>query len=190
MTASRKQLDIIGFCLIATVTGIGGGTLRDLLLGGRVFWVYQPSYVILCLSVALALFLGASHLESRFRALLWADAMGLGLFCVTGAEKSILMHTPPIIAILMGVMTASFGGIIRDVLCAEIPLILRKEIYVTAAAAGSLAYVGLEQAGIAAPAAQIAGFMVGFGARAGGIATGFSLPTYRSRPGREYRNVL
>jgi uncharacterized membrane protein YeiH len=187
LTASRKQLDLTGFCLVAAVTGIGGGTLRDLLLGGgMVYWVRQPSYIVLCLAVAVVLFFGAAHLESRFRALLWADALGVGLFCVTGAEKALLMDAPGIVAILMGVMTASFGGIIRDVLCAEIPLILRKEIYATAAAAGALTYVGLAMAGVVTPAPQLAGFIVGFGARAGTIATGFSLPAYRSRPGRNY----
>lgn len=189
LTASRKQLDLVGFCLVATVTGIGGGTLRDLLLGGPVYWVQQPSYVVLCLSVAVAVFFVAPHLESRLRALLWADAVGLALFCVTGAEEALLAGASLVVAVLMGVMTATFGGIVRDVLCAELPLVLRQEIYATAAALGALIYAGLATAGLAAPAAQAAGFVAAFGLRAVGIAFGLSLPTYKARPGRGYREV-
>jgi len=141
LTASRKQMDIVGFCLIATVTGIGGGTLRDLLLGvGAVYWIQEPSYVLLCCAIAAVLFFTASSFESRFRVLLWADAVGLAVFCITGAEKALLAGAPATVAVLMGVMTATFGGVIRDVLCAEIPLILRREIYATAAAAGAIAF--------------------------------------------------
>ena len=184
LTASRKQMDIVGFGLIATVTGIGGGTIRDLLLDrGAVFWVKDPSTIVLCFAVAVVLFITAHHFESRFHALLWADAVGLAVFCVGGAEVALSAGAPALVAVLMGVMTATFGGIVRDVLCAEVPLILRREIYATAAAAGAITYVVLETAE-AGWIAQIVGFGVGFGVRAIGIVTGFSLPTYRSRPGR------
>ncbi len=183
LTASRKQMDIVGFGLIATVTGIGGGTIRDLLLDrGAVFWVKDPSTIVLCFAVAVVLFVTAHHFESRFHALLWADAVGLAVFCVSGAEVALSAGAPALVAVLMGVMTATFGGIVRDVLCAEVPLILRREIYATAAA-GAITYVVLEMAE-AGWIAQIVGFGVGFGVRAIGIITGFSLPTYRSRPGR------
>jgi uncharacterized membrane protein YeiH len=186
LTASRKQMDIVGFFLIATVTGIGGGTIRDLLLDrGAVFWVNDPSTIVLCFAVAAVLFFTAHHFESRFQALLWADAVGLAVFCVGGAEVSLSAGAPALVAVLMGVMTATFGGLVRDVLCAEVPLILRREIYATAAAAGAVTYVALELAE-AGRIAQIVGFGVGFGVRAIGIVIGFSLPTYRSRPGRVY----
>jgi uncharacterized membrane protein YeiH len=186
LTASRKQMDIVGFCLIATVTAIGGGTIRDLLLNrGPVSWVNDPSTIVLCFAVAAVIFFTAHHLESRFRALLWADAVGLAVFCVGGAEIALSAGAPALVAVLMGVMTVTFGGILRDVLCAEVPLILRPEIYVTAAALRAITYVALETAEVGW-VAQIAGFGVGFGARAIGIVTGFSLPTYRSRPGRAY----
>jgi uncharacterized membrane protein YeiH len=182
LTASRKQMDIVGFCLIATVTGIGGGTLRDLLLDvGAVFWVWEPSYVLLCCGIAMVLFVTAPFFESRFRALLWADAVGLAVFCVTGAKTALLTGAPVIVAVLMGVMTATFGGVLRDVLCAEVPLILRREIYATAAAAGAITYIGMTAAGTGPVAAQLAGFAVALGARSFGILSGFSLPTYRNR---------
>jgi uncharacterized membrane protein YeiH len=186
LTASRKQMDIVGFCLIATVTAIGGGTIRDLLLNrGPVFWVNDPSIIVLCFTVAAVVFFTAHHFESRFQALVWADAVGLALFCVGGAEISLSAGAPALVAVLMGVMTATFGSILRDVLCAEYPLLLRPEIYATAAALGAITYVALETAE-AGRIAQIVGFGVAFGARAIGIVTGFSLPTYRSRPGRDY----
>jgi hypothetical protein len=112
----------------------GGGTLRDLLLDrGAVSWVTDPSTIVLCFAVAGVLFFTAHHFESRFQALLWADAVGLAVFCVGGAEIALSAGAPALVAVLMGVMTATFGGILRDVLCAEVPLILRREIYATAA---------------------------------------------------------
>ncbi len=138
LTASRQQMDVVGFALVATVTGIGGGTIRDLLLGtGPVFWVFAPSYLFLCVGVAILLFFAAPLFESRFRALLWADAAGLAIFCVIGAEAALRAGSPGSVAVLMGVITATFGGLVRDVLCAEVPLILRREIYATAAAVGA-----------------------------------------------------
>lgn len=187
LAASRKQMDIVGFILIATVTGIGGGTIRDLLLGAApVFWVAAPFYLFLCAGVAVLLFGAAPLLESRFRALLWADAAGLAVFCVIGAETALEAGAPPAVAILMGVMTATFGGLVRDVLCAEVPLILRREIYATAAAAGAAVYVGLHALGVARPLTALAAFLAAFTIRAVGIALGLSLPSYRSRPGRDY----
>ncbi|MDF2780834.1 MAG: hypothetical protein K0S96_638 [Geminicoccaceae bacterium] len=182
LTASRQQMDVVGFALVATVTGIGGGTIRDLLLGtGPVFWVFAPSYLFLCVGVAILLFFAAPLLESRFRALLWADAAGLAIFCVIGAEAALRAGSPGSVAVLMGVITATFGGLVRDVLCAEVPLILRREIYATAAAVGAGVYVGLDAAG----AAPIAAFATAFGIRAVGLTRGLSLPVYRNRPGRD-----
>jgi len=187
LTASRKQMDIVGFCLIATVTGIGGGTVRDLLLGqGAVYWITQPVYVLICIGIGVLMFFTAPYLESRYRVLLWADAAGLALFCVTGAEKALEVTNSLPVSVIMGVMTATFGGIIRDVLCAEVPLILRKEIYATAGAAGALTYIALILLSVAPVWSQLAGFGSAFTIRAVGIAFGVSLPVYKPRPGRDY----
>ena len=187
LTASRKQMDIVGFCLIATVTGIGGGTVRDLLLGqGAVYWITQPVYVLICIGVGVLIFFTAPYIEFRYRVLLWADAAGLALFCVTGAEKALEVTNSLPVSVIMGVMTATFGGIIRDVLCAEVPLILRKEIYATAGAAGALTYIALILLSVAPIWAQLAGFGAAFAIRAVGIAFGVSLPVYKPRPGRDY----
>ena len=180
LTASRKQMDVAGFALVATATGIGGGTMRDLLLGATpVFWISTPWHLLLCIAVAIVLFFTAHLLESRFRALLWADAGGLAVFCVIGADTALRAGAPAIVAVLMGMLTATFGGVVRDILCAEVPLILRREIYATAAAVGAAVYVGLHLAGSGRAAAAVAAFVFAFAIRAVGIAFGLSLPTYR-----------
>ena len=183
LVASRKQMDIFGFALLATVTGIGGGSLRDVLLGNLpVFWVKQPAYVAICVAVSVVVFFTAHIPESRYRLLMWLDAIGLSFFCVVGAGKG--LAAGPFIAVVMAVVTASFGGIIRDVIGGEVPFLLRKEIYVTAALAGAVTFVGGSGLGVPEAAALVAGFLVCFVIRGLGLRYGLALPTYRSRPGR------
>ncbi len=186
LTASRKQLDIVGFMLLAAVTGIGGGTLRDLLIGRPVFWIGQPVYIAVTTGVALLVFFTAHRLESRFRVLLWLDAMGLSLFCAMGADIALAQGTPASVAVLMGTMTATCGGLIRDIVCAEVPLVLRREIYVTAAALGALVFVGLSALGAGPDASLIAAAAACFAIRGLALWHGWSLPAYRPRPGRDY----
>lgn len=187
LVASRKQLDVVGFVLIAAVTGFGGGTLRDLLLGRTpLFWLRAPELLAICAVVAVLVFFTAHRLESRFRVLLWADAVGLALYAVVGAEIALLAGASPWAAVLLGVVTATFGGIVRDVICNELPLILRREIYVTAAAAGALVFVALRVEGVWREPAFAAGIAVAFLIRALALVRGWSLPAYRARPGRDY----
>jgi uncharacterized membrane protein YeiH len=189
LVASRKRLDPIGFVLIAVVTGLGGGTMRDLLLGRTpVFWLRAPELLALCAAIAVAAYFTAHLLESRFRALLWADALGMALYAVVGAETALAAGADPWAAVLLGTVTATFGGILRDVVCNELPLILRREIYATAAAAGALAFVALRLSPAAVPreAAVAAGIGLAFAIRAAAILRGWSLPSYRARPGRDY----
>ena len=186
LVASRKCLDPVGFVLIATVTGIGGGTLRDLLLGESVFWVHQPHYVVLCVVVALVVFFIAPHIEYRYRVLLWADAAGLSLFRVLGASVAIEVGLDGTIAVVMGMLTATFGGLIRDVLCSEVPLILRKEIYATAALCGALVFTSLDSLPLPYPVAELCGIVTCFAIRAQGLVRSLSLPSYRPRTGRDY----
>ncbi len=126
LVASRKEMDIFGFALLATVTGIGGGSVRDLLLGVPVFWVREPAYVAICVAVSAVVFFTAHIPESRYRLLMWLDAVGLAFFCVVGAGKGLDAGAGPFIAVVMAVITASFGGIIRDVIGGESPFLLRK----------------------------------------------------------------
>jgi uncharacterized membrane protein YeiH len=186
LTASRKQLDMIGFLLIGFVTAFGGGTVRDLLLGVRVFWMQEPLLVLAATIGAVLVFFTAHLVERRFVWLLWADAIGLALFASIGAFSALRLGAEAWAAVLMGVVTATFGGILRDIICAEVPLILRREIYATAAFAGALVFVLIYQAGLGRDLALLAGSAVAFALRAAGIVFGWSLPTYRARPGRDY----
>ena len=186
LVASRKQLDLIGFGLIATATGIGGGTLRDVLLGRPVFWIADGRYLAVCLGIAVLVYVGAHVVQRRFVALLWADAIGIAAYAVMGAELGLRSGAAAAVAVVLGVMTATFGGLIRDVLCQETPLILRREVYATAVAAGAGAYVAALALGAEKPWAAALGFLVGFAIRAGGIQLGWALPTYKPRPGRDY----
>lgn len=183
LVASRKEMDIFGFALLATAAGIGGGTLRDVLLGQLpVFWVQQPAYLLVCVGVAALLFFTAHIPQSRLTLVLWLDAIGLALFAVTGAEKTLLAGAGPVVAVAMGVMTATFGGIIRDILGGETPIILSREIYVTAALLAALVFVAGLALGLTHPVALVSGFVAGFVLRAAALVWGWSLPRYRSRP--------
>lgn len=182
LVASRKQMDIVGFALLGTVTGIGGGTLRDVLLGVPVFWVREPAYLVTCVLVSALVFFTAHIPQSRYRAVLWLDAIGLALFAVTGAEKAAVSESG-IVAVAMGVITATCGGIIRDLLGGEIPVILSREIYASAALAGATVFMLLMSLDAPREVGVGAGFATGFLIRAAALHRGWSLPRYRPRPG-------
>lgn len=183
LEAARKRLDPVGFLFLAAVTGIGGGTLRDLMLDrGPVFWVGQPAYLWLTSAAGLAVFFAAPHIERHRAVLLWADAVGLAVFSVLGAQTALEAGAGASVAILMGTMTATFGGLIRDVVCAETPLILRREIYATAAAAGAATLALLQALSLPGPVAAMAGLVAAFAIRGLGLAFGWSLPSYGAPP--------
>ena len=184
LVASRKQMDIVGFMWLGVVTGIGGGTLRDLLLGVPVFWVRDFTHLIACLLASVAVYFTAHLLDSRYRLLLWLDAMGLALVTVAGTAKGLDTGAGPVVAVVMGVLTAAAGGIIRDILGQEPSIILRREIYVTASVLGAIVYVALVGLGVDRASAAIAGAAAAFTIRGLAIVRGWSLPTYRSRAGR------
>jgi uncharacterized membrane protein YeiH len=184
LVASRKEMDIFGFALLGTVTGVGGGSVRDLLLGVPVFWVQQPLYVAICIAVSAIVFFTAHIPESRYRVLMWLDAVGLSFFCVVGAAKGLDAGAGAFIAVVMAVITASFGGIIRDIMGGESPFLLRKEIYVTAALAGAVVFVGGRAPGIPDTVGAVAGFAACMIIRGLGLRYAWSLPTYKARPGR------
>jgi len=183
LSASRKQLDIIGFLFLAAVTGVGGGTVRDLILGVSVFWVTEPIYILVCGITATMIYFTAHLLESRYRWLLWLDAVALSAYCVFGAYKGLLATGSPVVAIVMGTLTGTLGGILRDVLANEPSVLLRREIYVTAALAGAVAFVVADVVGLTEPVSAVAGFVAALAIRGIGLALGWALPTYRSRPG-------
>ncbi|WP_315925139.1 trimeric intracellular cation channel family protein [Mesorhizobium sp. SP-1A] len=189
LAASRKQLDIIGFLFLASVTGIGGGTFRDLILGVPVFWVANSFYVVVCAAVAVLVFFGAHRVESRYRLLLWLDAVGLAAFAVIGAAKGLALTGSPTVSIVMGMLTAAFGGILRDLLAGEPSVLLRPEIYVTAALAGAAVYTFGVLAGLPVPACYVAGFLSALIVRGGALRYGWSFARYKSRPGRRPEDI-
>ena len=179
LLAARHRLDIIGFLFVANMTGVGGGTVRDLLLGAPVFWVQDATYIAVCSAAALLTYAAASLLDRASQALLWADAVGIALFAVLGAQKALLAGVGPGVAVVMGIFTACFGGVIRDVMLNETPIIMSREIYITATLAGALCYVllaGLRGAGDTL--AIVGGTATGFAVRALAIAARLSLPSH------------
>ncbi|NHA14669.1 trimeric intracellular cation channel family protein [Thioalkalivibrio sp. XN279] len=179
LAAARSRLDPFGFVVIAIVTGLGGGTLRNLLLDLHpVTWVADPMYLGVCVAAALISFSWARSLESRLRWLRIADALGLGLFVVAGTQLALTAGTHGGIAVMMGVTTGIAGGIIRDVLCNEVPLVLQQEIYALAALAGSVAYVLLEAGGAGPLLSTTVAFILCAGLRLAAIRWNLSLPPY------------
>lgn len=189
LAASRKQLDIVAFVFFAAVTAIGGGTLRDVLLDVPVFWVRNPPYLAIPLAVALVVYFTAHLFESRYRVLLWADAVGLAAYAVVGAAKTLSVGASAPDALALGILTATFGGVIRDVLAGEPSVILRRELYITAAFAGALVFVVMAAIGAPFWTGASLGFIVAFGVRAGALTWGWALPVYRARPGRDSRKL-
>ena len=178
LAAAEKRTDFVTFVFFAVVTGVGGGTLRDLLIGAPVFWVHKNEMLLICMAAAL----GTWIIRGRWnpaRAVLWFDAAGLAAYGVYGSAKALSYGVAPVPAFGMGVLTACAGGIFRDVLAGEPSILLRHEIYITAAALAGGLFVGLTILGlsgfVAAPIAVIAGFVL----RALAIARGWSLPAYR-----------
>ncbi|WP_420131866.1 trimeric intracellular cation channel family protein [Rhodopseudomonas sp.] len=184
LVASRKEMDIVGFAMLGTATGIGGGTLRDVLLDQPVFWLHEPGYLIACVLVSCVVFFTAHVPHSRYQALLWLDAVGMALFAVSGAERAALAGANGIVAVAMGVVTATFGGILRDLLGGESPVILSREIYVTAALLGAATFVVLMSLGAPSELSTGAGFALALLIRAAALWRGWSLPRYRPRPGQ------
>jgi uncharacterized membrane protein YeiH len=185
LVASRKQMDIVGFLWLGVVTGIGGGTVRDLLILAPVFWVRDPSPVIACLAASVAVYFTAPHLSSRYRAILWLDALGLSLVTIAGTAKALDAGAGALVAVVMGVITAAVGGIIRDVLGQEPSILLRREIYVTASLLGAVVFTALVAMGWQRLPAGALGALVVFLVRGLAISRGWSLPTYRARPGQK-----
>lgn len=177
LAAAREKHDLVTFAFFGAITGVGGGTLRDLLIDAPVFWVQDWRYIAVCLCAALAVWLVGAG-AWRFRALLWLDAIGLGAYGVLGAAKAEAVGAPPLICIVMGALTACFGGIVRDILAGQPSILLRREINVSAALAAATIYVVARQFGIDHwPAAAIAA-PIGFALRAGALAWGWSLPAF------------
>lgn len=181
LVASRAQLDLIGFVFIASLTAVGGGTLRDIILNrDTVFWVAHPTYIGVASVAAVLVFFTAHLFESRYRAIVWLDACALAVAVPAGVAVALALGQPPSIVVIMGIITGCFGGLMRDVVCNEVPLVLKQgELYVTCAlfgggAASVALYFELPQ-----PIALLICAGSAFALRAGSIAFGWHLPVYK-----------
>lgn len=183
LAASRSQLDIVGFIFIACLTAVGGGTIRDTILDREVFWVADPVVLAVATFAAVLVFFTAHRLESRYRALLWFDAFALAVAVPAGVAVALAEGQGWPIVLVMGMVTGCLGGLLRDVVCNEVPLVLKQgELYVTCAFAGALAAVAARLAGLSEGVALATCAVAVFTLRAGSIAFGWRLPVYRSRP--------
>ena len=174
MLAARKEMDIFGFVVLALMPAIGGGTLRDLILSEPVFWLSDTTYLFIALGAASITFFAVRFMTRLSDVLLWFDALGLSVFCAIGAAKAMAVTGEPVIGVIMGVITAVAGGILRDVIANETPLVLHKEVYATAAFCGSVCYVLANF--YVAEIALVLSVATAFAVRGLGIMLGLSLP--------------
>lgn len=182
LAAAEEKLDMLGFILFGTLTGVGGGTVRDLLLqSGPVFWIASVEYLWVCIAASIATWFLAPFLQSAQRVLLWADGAGLALFSVLGTAKALDAGTAGVVAVVMGVMSASFGSLLRDTLMNRIPILLGPEIYVTACLLGSVSYISLGAAGAPVQVAFLVAVGLAFVLRGAAILRGLRLPKYTRR---------
>ena len=144
LTAVKKRMDPFGIFIIAFVTAVGGGTLRDVLIDAPVFWMYDLRFMYVIAGATILAIIFRKKLGYVRKSMFLFDTIGIALYTVIGVEKGISAGFPPIICIALGTLSACFGGVIRDILCGEIPIIFRKEIYATACIAGASAYFILQ----------------------------------------------
>ena len=178
LLAAEKRQTLVTFIFFAVVTGVGGGTLRDLLIGAPVFWVHANVTLLICIGAAVGVWLFSSRSFSA-RALDWFDAAGLAAYATYGSAKALAYGVAPVPAFAMGVLTACFGGIVRDVLAGVPSILMRPELYVTAAALSAGLFVGLSLAGAMMWTAAAFAVIAGFTLRGLAIARGWALPSYK-----------
>lgn len=178
LSAARREQTFVTLAFFALITGVGGGTIRDLLIGAPVFWVHDSRVAGLCLGIAILLWFTPQRWWTS-NVFDWLDAAGLAAYAAFGAAKALGYGVPPIPAAVMGVVTACAGGIIRDLLAGEPSILMRPELYVTAAALAAALYVGLSLGGLAPLAAGLLAAAAGFALRAAAIVWRLSLPAYR-----------
>lgn len=182
LAAGRKRFDLLGVAVIAIVTAIGGGTIRDVLLNRHpVFWIEDATYLLVILATAVLTVLYTRFQRPPRTSLLIADAFGLALFAISGAQVAEAQNFSGIIVVLMGTITGTAGGLLRDVLCNEVPLLLRQpDLYATAAIAGATAYLWLQAIDLMRPSAAVLGIAVVASLRLGAILWGWRLPIYHA----------
>lgn len=185
LVASRAQLDIVGFIFIACLTAVGGGTLRDIMIDRTIFWIKDPVMIGVASATAVVVFFTAHLLESRYRAILWFDCFALAIAVPAGVAAAYASGYGWPVVLIMGMVTSCLGGLMRDVVCNEVPLVLHEgELYASCALAGAGAFVIGAHLGVTAGWNSILCGLVIFILRAGSMLWGWSLPVYKPRPPR------
>ena len=169
LIAARFRMDVLGFVLIGTITGIGGGTTRDLLLGRTVWWTQDPLELILCVAASLITFFFIRSDITRRKGMIWSDTLGLSVFGVVGCHVALQFGAPFVIAVFMGMVTATGGGVIRDTITNQLPMIMRGQLYASAALLGSLSYASLRHLGVPEIPAELVACLAAFALRASAI---------------------
>jgi uncharacterized membrane protein YeiH len=184
LEAARKRLDAVGVCLVTGLAAFGGGTLRDVLLDRRpFFWVAHSEWLwaLLAMCVGAMIFLRTRHFALTEKAMQWPDALGLGLFSASGTQLALAQDLPGIVAVLMGVITATFGGVLRDIVCNEIPAALHDHRpYAICAFIGGWVLVIAQHAGVPEGPALVVAAATAMGVRIAALITGFTLPRWTS----------
>lgn len=177
LAAGRRQMDVFGVVVVATVTAVGGGTLRDMLLGLQpVFWVAEPLYIVATTVAALVTFAAMRFLHSPRRMLLVLDALGLAVFTILGCQRALMVTSSPVVVVMMGVMSGTAGGMVRDLLCDKVPVVLRREIYATASLVGGVLFVLLTSRKVDFNQAALVSIFAVLAIRLFALRRGLSLP--------------
>ena len=181
LAASGKKLDLFGGFIIAFVTALGGGTLRDLLLNVDIGWIEHTNYIYIVIFGTLGALVFKKTLKKIRKTIFLFDTIGISLFTILGVQKALALDAPLVVAVMFGVITATFGGVIRDILCNDIPLIFRKEIYATACVLGGICYVSLHTFGASENINLIISGFVIAGIRTISVLKKYSLPVLNDK---------
>lgn len=179
LVAAPKKIDMFGVIVVAVVTALGGGTVRDVILGTKAFWVTEPVYVVIATAAGLFTFVAARFVRFSWSVMLVLDAFGLAMFAIVGCEKALSLGTSSVVIVLMGVVTGVAGGIVRDLLCDEIPLVFRRgSLYATAAFIGCLVFIALNALNAPEPTARLSGVITILVVRLAAMRWGIALPEF------------
>jgi uncharacterized membrane protein YeiH len=181
LEAGRKPIDLFGVVLVALASALGGGTIRDLLLDRPVFWVADQTYLAAAVAAGVVTFVLVRLVRLPANLFLVPDALGLALFTIIGTQVALAGGAPWFVATFLGVVTGVFGGVLRDILCNEVPLVFAGELYATASWAGALVFIGLLQAGIAAATASLLAMAAIFLTRIAAMYWHLTLPSFAAK---------
>jgi uncharacterized membrane protein YeiH len=181
LEAGRKPIDLFGVVLVALASALGGGTIRDLLLDRPVFWVADQTYLAAAVAAGVATFVLVRLVRLPANLFLVPDALGLALFTVIGTQVALSGGAPWFVATFLGVVTGVFGGVLRDILCNEVPLVFAGELYATASWAGAMVFIGLVHAGITGPVASLLAMAAIFLTRIAAIYWHLTLPSFAAK---------